>query len=109
MLMYPIADKKPTLAQLTTMKTSKGEKINIIESVAPKWKALGSLLEFDCYGRTLELIEFDYQQKGHSTCCREMLIKWLQGKGREATWETLIELLNDIDQSELAKQIKTAL
>ena len=28
---------------------------------------------------------------------------------REATWEVLIELLDDIDQSELARKVKTAL
>ena len=91
------------------MKTSTGEKINIIESVAPKWKELGGLLDFDPEGRTLQLIEADYQQKGHSACCQEMFQVWLKGKGKKATWETLIELLGDIDQSELAKQIKTVL
>ena len=91
------------------MKTSTGEKIYIIQSVAPKWKELGGLLDFDHEGRTLQLIEADYQQKGHSTCCQEMFRLWLEGKGKKATWETLIELLGDIGQSELAKQIKTAL
>ena len=100
---------KPTLAQLKIMKTTTGEKIKIIESVAPQWKELGDLLDFDPEGRTLELIEANHQQKGHVACCREMFVTWLKGKGREATWEVLIELLGDIDQSELAKQVKTAL
>ena len=99
---------KPTLAQLTTMKMKKGEKIKIIESVAPKWKNLGDLLDFDPEGRTLELIEAK-QQKDPVACCREMFVYWLKGKGREATWGVLIELLDDIDQSELAKKVKTAL
>ena len=30
-------------------------------------------------------------------------------QGREASWEVLIELLDDIDQSELAKRVITAL
>jgi len=91
------------------MKTSKGEKINIIESVAPQWKELGCLLDFDPDGQTLQLIQADYQQQGHLACCQEMFRRWLNGKGKKATWETLIEVLGDIDQSELAKQIKTAL
>ena len=99
---------KPKLAQLKVMKTTTGEKIKIIESVAPQWKELGDLLDFDPEGRTLELIEAN-QQKDHVACCREMFVYWLRGKGREATWEVLIELLADIDQSELAKKVETTL
>ena len=105
----PLTAMKPTLAQLKIMKTKTGEKIKIIESVAPQWKELGDLLDFDPEGRTLELIEANHQLRGHVACCREMFVTWLKGKGREATWEVLIELLDDIDQSELAKQVKIAL
>ena len=104
----PLIAMKPTLAQLTTMKMKKGEKIKIIESVAPKWKNLGDLLDLDAEGRTLELIEAN-QQKDPIACCREMFVYWLKGKGWEATWEVLIELLDDVDQSELAKKVKNAL
>ena len=100
---------KPTLAQLTRMKTTTAEKIKIIESVAPQWKELGDLLDFDPEGQTIKLIEANHQQKGHVACCREMFVAWLQGKGRQATWEVLIELLDDIDHSELAKMVTTAL
>ena len=100
---------KPTLAQLKIMKTTTGENIKIIESVAPQWKELGDLLDFDPDGRTLKLIEANNQLRGHVACCREMFVTWLQGKGREATWEVLIELLDDIDHSELAKTVTTAL
>ena len=91
------------------MKTTTGEKIKIIESVAPQWKELGDLLDFDPEGRTLELIEVNHQMNGVFACCREMFVTWLKGNGREATWEVLIELLDDINQSELAKMVKTAL
>ena len=103
-----LTGKKPTLAQLKIMKTATGEKIKIIESVAPQWKELGDLLDFDPEGRTVQLIEVNLQ-KDHLACCREMLVYWLKGKGREATWGVLIELLDDIDQSELARKVKNAL
>ena len=103
-----LTGKKPTLAQLKIMKTATGEKIKIIESVATQWKELGDLFDFDSEGRTLELIEAN-QQKDNLTCCREMFVCWLKGKGKEATWGVLIELLDDIDQSELARKVKTAL
>ena len=91
------------------MKSATGEKIKIIESVAPKWKELGALLDFDHEGRTLELIEANNQLKGPIASCQQMFVTWLQGKGREATWEVLIELIDDIDQSELARRVRTAL
>ena len=108
-LLLSLTARKPTLAQLKIIKTTTRKKIKIIESVAPQWKELGDLLDFDPEGRTLELIEANNQLKGNVACCREMFVSWLKGKGREATWEVLIELLDDIDQSELAKQVKTAL
>ena len=107
--LFYLTAMKPTLAQLTRMKTTTGEKIKIIESVAPQWKELGDLLDLDPEGRTLKLIEANIQLRGHVACCWEMFVTWLQGKGREATWEVLIELLDDIDQSELAKTVTTAL
>ena len=103
------AAKSPTLAKLMKMETTTGEKIEIIKSVAPHWKQLGALLDFDDEGRTLSLIEADHQQKGHVACCQEMFTLWLNGKGKKATWEVLLELLDDIDQSELARKVKAAL
>ena len=100
---------KPTLAQLKMMKTITGESIKVIESVAPQWKELGYLLDFDPEGQTLNLIEANNQLKGHFACCEEMFVYWLKGKGRVATWGVLIELLDDISQSELAREVKSAL
>ena len=91
------------------IKTIRGEKIYIIKSVARQWKDIGDLLDFDTEGQTLELIEADHKQEGHAACCREVFTFWLKGNGRKATWEVLIELLDDIDRSELANQVKTAI
>ena len=77
--------------------------------MAPQWKELGYLLDFDPDGRKVMLIEADHKQEGVVACCREMFRCWLQNKGEEATWGVLIELLDDVAQSELAKQVKTAL
>ena len=105
----PLTGKKPTLAKLSMMKSATGEKIKIIESLAPKWKELGALLDFDPEGRTLALIEANNKLKGPTASCQEMFVTWLQGKGVEVTWKVLIELLDKVDQSELAKRVKTAL
>ena len=97
---------KPTLAKLTLMKTP--EKVWIIESVATQWKELGALLNFDTDGRTLRNIEATYQLESPTACCQEMFIHWLMGNGKETTWNILIELLDDIGQSELAKKVTAA-
>lgn len=101
--------KKPTLAQLMKMKTTGGQKIEIIKLVAPQWKQLGALLDFDTEGRTVDLIEAEHKLNGPVDCCQATMKLWLRGKGIDATWAALIELLDDIDQSELAKQVKSAL
>ena len=91
------------------MKTTREGKISIIKSVAPQWKDLGALFDFDPEGHDIEVIEADYRQEGHAACCREMFLHWIKGNGKEATWEVLIELLDDIDKKELANQVKTAI
>ena len=100
--------KKPALAELMKMQIAEGQKVEIIKSVAPQWKQLGALLDFDPEGQTLDLIEAQHKLDGPVICCQETMKCWLRGKGKTATWAVLIELLDDIDQSELAKQVKSA-
>ena len=91
------------------MKTTKGQKVQIIQDVAPKWKDFGISLDFDPDGRTLDLIEAEQKVNGPVACCRAMFQCWLAGNGVPATWDTLIELLQDAEQSHLAEQIKAVL
>ena len=90
--------ERPTLEKLA--------KTRIIKSVAPKWKELGALFDFDGEGQHLDLIEYKYQKEGPVACCQAMFKHWLKGNGKEASWKVLIELLCDIDESELANQVK---
>ena len=91
------------------MKTASGEIVNIIEAVAPVWKRLGYLLDFDPNGQKLDLIKTNHQAEGAEVCCEEMFKHWLAGNGKPATWGTLIELLEYCGKSQLAEQIKSAL
>lgn len=100
---------KPRLAQLTLLKTTEGQKVQIIQDVAPKWKDFGISLDFDPDGRTLDLIEAEQKINGPVACCRAMFQHWLAGNGAPATWDTLMELLQDAEQSHLAQQIKAVL
>ena len=99
------ADATPTIKNLFMMKTAKGKRIKIIETVASKWITLGFQLEFDDFGSKLDTIE----TKNHGdpeACCRDMFQHWLKGSGvRPCSWRKLIELLEDCDFEGLAGQV----
>ena len=101
---------KPKLSELRSLKCRDGTKIEIITSIAPAWKDFGVLLEFDDDGRKLDLIEANQRVNGLVACCTEMFQTWLKGAGRQpASWDIVIELLEDCEQKYLAQQVKEAL
>ena len=106
---YSFLADKPRLAQLRILKTAEGQKVHIIKHLAPVWKDFSLFLDFDPDGRTLNTIKADHQAEGVDACCQAMFQHWLAGNGVPASWGTLIELLEDAEQSQLAKQIKCIL
>ena len=99
----------PRLAELKLMKTKTGEKVEIIKALAPRWYDFGDYLDFDPTGEKLEQIKAESLHEGPTVCCRNMFQHWLKGNGRQpATWETLIELLEDFEQPMLVQKIKDA-
>ena len=112
-LRSPIARARPrgvklTLANLTSLKTTEGDKIEIIETLAPDWKTVGNLMDFDPHGRKVNLIEAEHAHKrnGLLTCCQEIFKLWLLRE--DATWEKLNELLIDSGHKVLAEQVMDA-
>ena len=106
---YYSIDKKPTMAQLTMLKNAKGEKVEIIKTIAPDWMEVGFLMDLDPKGRKIANIETEHALKrnGPVVCCREMFILWLDRP--DATWGNLIKLLVDAEQKDLAEQVEDAL
>ena len=98
-----------TLRHLGSLKTRSGEKINIIQQVAPNWQGFATNLDFDPNGTTIQMI--NQKQRGDpEACCREMMQMWLRGMGRQpATLELLVEILTDCNLIVLAKQVKAAI
>ena len=98
---------KPRIAQLLNLKTTKEDRVNIIESIAPVWKDVGFLMDLDPEGRNVKRIEAEHAHKlnGLHICCREMFQLWLDSP--DATWGNLTELLVDSEHRELAKQVKS--
>ena len=107
--MFQITDVKPRIAQLMRLKTAKGDRVNIMESIAPVWKKFGFLMDLDSNGQKVNRIEAEHAHKrnGQDICCQELFTLWLDGP--DATWGNLIELLVDSEHKELAEKVKDAL
>ena len=102
-------DTKPRMAQLMRLKTTGGDRVEIIKTIAPDWKEVGILMDLDPNARKVECIETDHAHKrnGSIICCQEIFRVWLNSP--DATWGNLIELLNDSEYKELAEQVTNAL
>ena len=108
--MSPSPDSTPSLRDLTVLKTRSGERLEIIKSLAPDWKAFGVYLNFDTTGSQLSLIEAQHGRHNPQTCCRDMMIHWLLGNGQQpTTWRTLLALLEVGERANLAWQIRQEL
>ena len=79
----------------------------MIKSVAPFWKDVGYLLDFDEYGSYVKSIEKKYSHNPDE-CCTEILIQWLQGKAsKKPTWKDLIDILKDCELNTVAEELET--
>ena len=101
----PSIDSLPTPQELQALPHN-GQQINIIETIAAKWKAVGIAL---CLNRhRIDIIERDALRPNQTeNACRAMLEYWMEG--RRATWRALIRALEDVDENVLASQLKDAL
>ena len=99
----------PTLATLSMLRTPQEKKIQIIKRMAPHWRDLGFLIDFDKNGT--ELATIDSKHHGDpKECCRAIFQHWVNGNGvKPCSWRKLIELIDDCDQETLAEEIQTAL
>ena len=98
------ADSTPKLHQLLKLVDRNGEEVRIRDHLAPKWEDLATYMHFE--RATSMIIGTDNVGKVEDACQR-VLEKWLDGKGRKpVTWETLINVLVDVEKSELADKIK---
>ena len=92
--------------QLTLLKSSCGHKVEIIKTIASKWKKFGIHFDFDEQGHILDTIAEKYPRDPIG-CCTEMMKTWLEGRGRQpVTWATLTELLKDNEYNDLAQQLE---
>ena len=89
----------------TFLRTGSGNVINIIQRVGAKYQVLGTQLLNDDTGSVTEAI-IASDPKSPAIIVHNILSRWHQGGGREpVTWATFIAVLNEVGQTELAKDI----
>ena len=96
------------MKKLKLLKGPGDQKVNIVASVAEKWKDIGFQLDFDATGQQLDEIETGCE-KDPSSCCQAMFQHWLMGNGVEQTWGKLLEILKDCELGTLADDVEKVL
>ena len=79
--------------------------INIPQEISNKYKMFGLLLLDDPNGTRVRNIEHDYREIEQINT--EILREWATGRGKKpVSWETLTEVLRDIELGALASEIE---
>ena len=101
---------RPKPGQIIKLVGKSGKEIYIRDSLAGYWEDLLMMFNFEPVSSTDALIRRIRKDTGYlgEEACREVLIKWLSGDGKQpTTWETLINVIDDLGQGELASEIRS--
>ena len=101
------ASNPPTLPELLNF-PGQEKRINIPQEIGTQYKTFGTILLEDDSGARVDNIVHEYRERAE--CINtEILQEWLNGRGKlPVTWETLVEVLHDIELSVLAGDISTS-
>ena len=103
------ADKKTKMVELSRLTKRNGELIRIKKKIGSYYEELGYDLLNDDDGIITEEISDQCHSNG-PRIVGKIFQRWLLGQGRHpVTWRTLIEVLKNIELSELAKDIESCL
>ena len=101
------AGSPPTLHELLNF-PGQEKKINIPQEIGTQYKTFGTILLEDDSGARVDNIVHEYRERAERINT-EILQEWLTGRGKQpVTWETLVEVLYDIELSILAGVINTS-
>ena len=104
---YHAAGNAPTLHELLNF-PGQDKKINIPQEIGTQYKTFGTILLEDDSGARVDNIVHEYRERAERINT-EILQEWLTGRGKQpVTWETLVEVLHDIELSTLAGDISTS-
>lgn len=79
------------------------KEIRVIDRIAPFWKRVGFALGVESH----ELAIYKNDKHGSVDCTYEMMEHWLES--RTASWNGLLQALEEANQHELAKELKSIL
>ena len=101
------AGNTPTLHELLNF-PGQEKRLNIPQEIGTQYKTFGTiLLEDDCGDRVDDIVH-EYRERAERINT-EILQEWLTGRGKQpVTWDTLVEVLRDIELSTLAGDISTS-
>ena len=96
--------------QLIKWKDGEGEihRFHLIDMIANKWRSIGQTLGI----KPAQLAGISKQYMENATdCCRDVLGRWLDNPPSDypVTWDGLVELLRDVQLSQVADELESAL
>ena len=112
LLCYSTVYDNVSMKNLTLIKwkdlQGKQHKLRIVQSICPKWRTIGNLL--DISDPVLESMLSQYRGDLEE-CCYAVMRQWLDNgsPGYPVTWEGILELLHDIDCSQVSEKLRDAL
>jgi len=96
---------QPTLIECVRFR-GKQRRINISQEIGTKYITFGTLLLEERTGERVRAIAQKHMNDSEQVSM-EILQEWIAGRGRHpVTWNTLIEVLHDIELSTLAREIE---
>lgn len=96
--------EKPNLLSLLSFHNEIGH-INILQQVGKKYCSFGVLLLNDETGAKIKAIASECHGDPEQIIL-EIVKQWMEGKGRPISWDVLINVLNDIGLTTLARDIE---
>ena len=101
----PALLRKPHLHELDRI-AGRRKKVKVINKTAHLWKQVATRLYFEGH----DILRIGKDQHQAEDACRTVFIEWLEGKGRTpTTWGTVLEVLNEAEQGELANDLEEVL
>ena len=100
---------RPTLPELCLFRTRSGSTIGIVQQIGGHYSDLGIHLLQDDTGAITQALASQYHHDANAIN-QAILSRWIQGVGKQpVTWDTLIEILDNIGLPLLANEIKEGL
>ena len=97
---------KPTLPELMKFTFTDGTVVNILIEIALKFSQFGTFLLDDRSGSRVKIMAYKHCYDAEQVNV-ETIQEWLSARGKQpVTWDTLVEVLRDIELSTLAGEIE---